>query len=195
MSPPTTQTTSMNDLVSRTLIACAAFVLIAGPAPQVLAQNTGEASPSAQRASLLQIIQQTDSVATFLSTLRASGLTELMKRKGPFTVFVPTEAAFAALPERTFSPLLRPENRAQLRSLLKYHIVEGRLTTEDLRGRSALKTLQGAKIGVDSTQTALILRDGAKATVRPLDRPASNGILHVIDTVLMPPETTAANDK
>lgn len=185
----------MHDFFSRTLIACAILILLTGPAAQGQAQNTGEAPPSAKRASLLQTIQQTDSLATFVSTLRLSGLVDLMKREGPFTVFAPTEAAFAALPERTFAPLLRPENRTQLRALLKYHVVEGRFTAEDLRGQAALKTLQGAKIGVDSTQTALIVRDGAEASVITHDLPASNGILHVIDTVLLPPETTAINAK
>lgn len=185
----------MHDLFSRTLIACAVLMLVAGSAAPVQAQNTGTPAPSAQRASLLQVIQQTDSLATFLSTLRVSGLTELMKQDGPFTVFAPTEAAFAALPKSTFAPLLRPENQSQLRALLRYHIVEGRLTAEDLDGHAALKTLQGAKIGVDTTQAAVTLMNGTKATVTTVDLPASNGILHVIDAVLMPPEKTAANDR
>jgi Secreted and surface protein containing fasciclin-like repeats len=185
----------MHDLVSRTLIACAVLTLTAGPATPAQTQNAGTPDSSAQRASLLQTIQQTDSLATFLSTLRVSGLTELMKRDGPFTVFAPTEAAFAALPKSTFAPLLRPENRAQLRALLRYHVVEGRFTAEALQDRPALETLQGATVGVDTSQAALILRDGRSATITTHDLPASNGILHVIDTVLTPPKTTADHDQ
>jgi uncharacterized surface protein with fasciclin (FAS1) repeats len=185
----------MHDLFSRPLIACAALLLVAGLAAPVQAQRTDAPAPSAQRPSLLQVIKQTDSLATFLSTLRVSGLTKLMKRDGPVTVFAPTEAAFAALPKSTFAPLLRPENRSQLRALLQYHIVEGRLTAEDLDGRATLKTLQGAKIGVDTTQAAVTLTNGTEATVTTVDLPASNGLLHIIDAVLMPPEKTAANDR
>jgi uncharacterized surface protein with fasciclin (FAS1) repeats len=128
-----------------------------------------------------------------VSTLRAAGLTDLLKRDGPFTVFAPTEAAFAALPESTFAPLLRPENQAGLRALLTYHVVEDRLTAQALYGRAALKTLQGAKIGVDTTTTPPTLLGGdAEATITTTDLPASNGVIHVIDAVLTPPEKTAA---
>ena len=182
----------MHDLLLRTLIACATFILTVGPVAPAQAQSGSEPS-SAQHTSLFQVIQQTDSLATFSSTLRVAGLAGLMKRDGPFTVFAPTEAAFESLPESTFAPLLRPENRAQLRALLKYHIVEGRLTAADLNGPRAFKTLQGAKIGVDSTQAAVTLTDGTNATVTTIDLPAANGVLHLIDAVLIPPEKTAAN--
>ena len=165
------------------------------PSARVHAQPAGQTAAAAQQVPLFQTLRQTDSLSTFVSTLRAAGLTDLLKRDGPFTVFAPTEAAFAALPERTFAPLLRPENRSALRALLRYHIVEGRLTAETLRSRAALKTLQGANLGVDSTQTPITLMDGTEATITTTDLPASNGVLHIIDAVLLPPKKTATKPK
>jgi uncharacterized surface protein with fasciclin (FAS1) repeats len=181
---------------SRILIIVGLIVFLSvRPSAPVHAQNAGQTTASAQQEPLFQTLQQTDSLATFVSTLRAAGLTGLLKRDGPFTVFAPTEAAFAALPERTFAPLLRPENQSALRALLRYHIVEGRLTAEALRSRAALKTLQGANLGVDSTQTPITLMDGTEATITTTDLPASNGVLHVIDAVLLPPKKTATKPK
>jgi uncharacterized surface protein with fasciclin (FAS1) repeats len=186
----------MHDPRFRPLLIVGLIVLLGLlPSAPGHAQETGGATASPQRAPLFQTLQQTDSLATFVSTLRAAGLTGLLKQEGPFTVFAPTEAAFAALPESTFAPLLRPENRSALRALLRYHIVEGRLTAEALRSRAALKTLQGANLGVDSTETPIRLRDGTEATVTTTNLPASNGVLHVIDAVLLPPKTTAARQQ
>jgi uncharacterized surface protein with fasciclin (FAS1) repeats len=182
----------MLNFSARSLLACAAFALLALPAAPTHAQDADD--PTAP-GSLFEVVQQTDSLATFVSTLRAAGLTDLLEEDGPFTVFAPTEAAFAALPESTFAPLLRPENRSSLRALLTYHVVEGRLMVADLRSRTTLKTLQGGQIGVDSTRTPITLRDGTEATVTTTNLPASNGVLHVIDTVLLPPQKTAAMDR
>lgn len=183
----------MHDPSPRLFIACT--VLVALLTAPVHAQGTEEPTPPGQSPSLFPTLQQTDSLKTFVSTLRAAGLTDLLRQDGPFTVLAPTESAFAALPEDTFAPLLRPENQSALRALLKYHIVEGRITAADLRDRAALKTLQGSKIGVDTTATPVTLLDGTEATITTTNLPASNGVLHVIDTVLRPPETTAAKQK
>jgi uncharacterized surface protein with fasciclin (FAS1) repeats len=185
----------MHDFLTRTLIVGAVATLLLFSAAPAYAQDAGQRPSPRERPSLFQTLQQTDSLATFVSTLRAAGLTDLLKRDGPFTVFAPTEAAFAALPESTFAPLLRRENRTELRALLKYHLVEGRLTAQDLYDRAALKTLQGANLGVDSTQTPVTLTNGTEATITTTDLPAANGVVHVIDTVLIPPEKTAAKQK
>ena len=186
----------MHTFSTRSLIVCAVAGLLAFSTAPSHAQDTSDAASSPQSTSLFETIQQTDSLATFVSTLRAAGLTRMLKQQdGPFTVFAPTEAAFAALPESTFAPLLRPENRPALQALLKYHVVEGRITADTLQSRATLKTLQGATIGVDSTRTPITLTDGSVATVTTTDLPASNGVLHVIDTVLLPPKKTAANEK
>jgi uncharacterized surface protein with fasciclin (FAS1) repeats len=123
---------------------------------------------------------------TLVAAVQAAGLVPTLSGPGPFTVFAPTDAAFAKLPAGTVDTLLRPENRAQLTAILTYHVVPGRVLAADLAGRTAAPaTVQGATVAVDG-------RMGVKvnnATVTTADVMASNGVIHVIDTVLMPPTT------
>ncbi len=120
---------------------------------------------------------------TLVAAVQAAGLVETLQGEGPFTVFAPTDAAFAKLPEGTVESLLKPENKDQLVAILTYHVVPGKVTSADIAGKKLdADTVEGQAIAIDAT-------DGVKvndATVVGADVMASNGVIHVIDTVLLP---------
>jgi uncharacterized surface protein with fasciclin (FAS1) repeats len=121
---------------------------------------------------------------TLATALEAAGLIDALKGSGPFTVFAPTDEAFAKLPAGTVETLLKPENKEKLKAVLLYHVVPGNVTADQvtkLNGRS-VKTLQGSSVKVRTGQGVRV--DDAKVT--QTDVKASNGVIHVIDTVLMP---------
>lgn len=121
---------------------------------------------------------------TLAAALEAAGLIDALKGNGPFTVFAPTDEAFAKLPAGTVETLLKPENKEKLKAVLLYHVVSGNVTADQvtkLNGRS-VKTLQGSSIKVKTSHGVQV--DNAKVT--QTDVQASNGVIHVIDTVLMP---------
>ncbi|MDR5653945.1 fasciclin domain-containing protein [Ruixingdingia sedimenti] len=120
---------------------------------------------------------------TLVAAVQAAGLVDTLKGEGPFTVFAPTDAAFAALPEGTVDTLLMPENRDQLVSILTYHVVPGAVMSSDLTEGMTAATVQGGDV-------TFTLDGGAKvndANITAADIAASNGVIHVIDTVIMPP--------
>jgi uncharacterized surface protein with fasciclin (FAS1) repeats len=122
---------------------------------------------------------------TLVAAVKAAGLTETLKGSGPFTVFAPTDAAFAKLPKGTVENLLKPENKAKLVSILTYHVVSGKVLSKDIAGKATTaKSVEGAEITVDATKGGVKV-DNAK--VVKADIAASNGVIHVIDTVIMPP--------
>jgi uncharacterized surface protein with fasciclin (FAS1) repeats len=138
---------------------------------------------------IVDVATAAGSFQTLLAAATAAGLVDTLKSPGPFTVFAPTNAAFAALPAGTVESLLRPENREQLRAILLYHVVPGRIAAADLAGKTAAPvTAQGAILAVDG-RTGVQVND---ARVITADVAASNGVIHVIDRVLMPPTRTAA---
>ncbi len=120
---------------------------------------------------------------TLAAALEAAGLVETLKGEGPFTVFAPTDAAFEKLPAGAVENLLKPENKDQLIAVLTYHVVPGKVMSADIAGQTLeVATVEGSTISVDAT-------DGVKvdeATVTKADIKASNGVIHVIDTVVMP---------
>ena len=116
--------------------------------------------------------------------MQAAGLVDTLKGPGPFTVFAPTDAAFAALPAGTVETLLKPENKARLVAVLTYHIVPGKIMSKDLAGKiSNPKTVEGQTLAVDGTGATVKVN---QATVTKADIVADNGVIHVIDTVLLP---------
>lgn len=120
---------------------------------------------------------------TLVAAVQAAGLVDTLKGEGPFTVFAPTDAAFAALPEGTVDTLLKPENKDQLVSILTYHVVPSAVMSSDLTEGMTAATVQGANV-------TFTLDGGAKvnsANITTADIAASNGVIHVIDTVIMPP--------
>ena len=124
------------------------------------------------------------SFKTLAAALQAAGLVETLKGKGPFTVFAPTDAAFAKLPAGTVENLLKPENRDKLRSLLTYHVVAGKVTAADVMKMKSGKTVNGATVKISVNGDTVMVNDAKVVTA---DVAASNGVIHVIDTVIMPP--------
>lgn len=126
------------------------------------------------------------SFQTLIAAVEAAGLVDTLKGEGPFTVFAPTDEAFAALPEGTVDNLLLPENRDQLVAVLTYHVIPGSVTSTDIAGQElSPETVQGATLDVDATGSIVTVND---ASVVQADIDASNGVIHVIDTVLLPPQ-------
>ena len=123
------------------------------------------------------------SFKTLAAALQAAGLVETLKGDGPFTVFAPTDAAFAKLPAGTVENLLKPENRDKLRAILTYHVVAGKVTAADVMKMKSGKTVQGSSVKIAVTDGKVMVD---KATVAKADVMASNGVIHVIDSVLMP---------
>ena len=121
---------------------------------------------------------------TLVAAVKAAGLVETLKGAGPFTVFAPTDEAFAKLPKGTVEDLLKPENKAKLVSILTYHVVSGKVMSKDLAGKTMkAKSVQGAEISIDATKDVMI----DKAKVVTADIEASNGVIHIIDAVIIPP--------
>ncbi|SEH13116.1 Uncaracterized surface protein containing fasciclin (FAS1) repeats [Sphingopyxis sp. YR583] len=132
---------------------------------------------------------------TLVAAVKAAGLVDTLASAGPFTVFAPTNAAFSKLPAGTVDTLLKPENKTALTAVLTYHVVPGRLTATDLAaqaraggGKAVLTTVQGTKLTAWEKDGAWYVSDtkGNKAKIGPADVMQSNGVIHVIDTVLMP---------
>lgn len=120
---------------------------------------------------------------TLIAAAKAAGLVETLKGPGPYTVFAPTDEAFAKLPKGTVEDLLKPENKAKLAAILTYHVLPGKVMAADIAGKKAnVKTVQGSELAVDATTGVKV----NEATVTTADVAASNGVIHIIDTVVMP---------
>jgi transforming growth factor-beta-induced protein len=120
---------------------------------------------------------------TLLAAVKAAGLAEVLSGEGPFTVFAPTDEAFAKLPKGTIEDLLKPENKDQLVAILKYHVVAGRVYSPDAVSAGNAETLQGSSIKIAVNGKSAMVNN-AKLVLTDLD--ASNGVIHVVDTVLLP---------
>lgn len=123
------------------------------------------------------------SFTTLVAAVQAAGLVDVLKGDGPFTVFAPTDEAFAALPEGTVENLLKPENKDQLVAVLTYHVVPGKVMSTDLSNNMMAATVQGAEVTIMTDGGVTV--DGA--SVVQADIGASNGVIHVIDAVILPP--------
>ncbi len=132
---------------------------------------------------------------TLVAAVKAAGLVETLSGPGPFTVFAPTNEAFDALPNGTVETLLKPENKAQLTTVLTYHVISGRLSSSDLmhmikdgNGSATLTTVQGEKLMITQNGKSIMVKDenGGTAKVTIADVNQSNGVIHVVDKVLLP---------
>lgn len=125
---------------------------------------------------------------TLVAAVKAAGLVDTLEGKGPFTVFAPTNEAFAKLPAGTVDTLVKPENKATLTKILTYHVVPGKLSAADLTDGKKLKTVEGDELTVKTSGSSVMLVDakGGSSTVTIPDVNQSNGVIHVVDTVLMP---------
>ena len=120
---------------------------------------------------------------TLVAAVKAAGLVDTLKSDGPFTVFAPTDEAFAALPSGTVENLLKPENKDTLVKILTYHVVAGKVMSADIAGKAlSPETVEGSTVDINATNGVMI--DGANVTTADIE--ASNGVIHVIDKVIMP---------
>jgi uncharacterized surface protein with fasciclin (FAS1) repeats len=166
------------------LFAVAAAGLVATPAVH--------AQPAAD---IVDTAASSADFSTLVAAVKAAGLVETLKGKGPFTVFAPTNAAFGKLPAGTVETLLKPENKEKLAGILTYHVVPGKLMASDVvaaikagGGKAEVKTVQGGTLTASMMGNVVMLRDakGGMSHVRTADLNTSNGVIHVIDTVVMP---------
>src|SRR3954469_1474021 len=125
---------------------------------------------------------------TLVAAVKAAGLVETLESKGPFTVFAPTNTAFGKLPAGTVETLVKPENKATLTKILTYHVVPGKLTASDLKDGMKLKTAEGEELSVKHQDGKVWIVDakGGSSMVTISNVNQSNGVIHVVDTVLMP---------
>jgi uncharacterized surface protein with fasciclin (FAS1) repeats len=132
---------------------------------------------------IIDTAKSTGKFKTLTAALDAAGKTEMLKEKGPYTVFAPSDDAFDKLPKGTVEDLLKPENKAKLGKILAYHVVEGKVMAGDVKTMMA-KTANGAELDIKVKGDKVMVND---AKVVKADVAASNGVIHVIDKVLMPP--------
>jgi uncharacterized surface protein with fasciclin (FAS1) repeats len=144
---------------------------------------------------IVDFAAETPDFSTLVTAVKAANLVDTLKGPGPFTVFAPTNDAFGKLPAGTVGNLVKPENQDTLSKILTYHVVAGRITSKQLiglikkgHGKTAVKTVEGATLTASLLQKKVILTDekGGTATLTKADIVLKNGVIHVIDTVLMP---------
>jgi uncharacterized surface protein with fasciclin (FAS1) repeats len=155
----------------RTFLSLSTAALIAGPA---LADGHAR--------DIVDTAVAAGDFSTLVAAVQAAGLVETLKGEGPFTVFAPTDAAFAALPEGMVDELLKPENKDRLTAILTYHLVPGAVMSGDLSDGMMVATAQGSEVTI--TTMGGVKVEGANVVAA--DIPASNGVIHVIDAVIMP---------
>ena len=170
------------------LVATALVLLAAGP---VAAQDY---SASEEQPDIVDTAVEADGFDTLVQALKAADLVGALKGDGPFTVFAPTDEAFAALPDGQLQSLLKEENKAQLQAILQYHVVSGKAMASDVTGLDAAPTLEGRSVQFQVDDGTVKVMGQNVATVAQADIEASNGVIHVIDTVLLPPEESAEGD-
>ena len=127
-----------------------------------------------------------EAFSTLVAAVKAAGLVDTLKGKGPFTVFAPTNEAFDKLPKGTVESLLKPENKAKLVAILTYHVVAGNVKAADVVKLDKAKTVNGADVSIEVKDGKVMLN--GKSTVTKTDIAAANGVIHVIDSVILPPE-------
>lgn len=142
-----------------------------------------QADHHGMKADIVDTADEAGQFETLVAAVKAANLVETLKGEGPFTVFAPTDEAFAALPEGTVDDLLKPENRDTLTAVLTYHVVPGKVMAEDAMAADSATTVQGQDISITTMDGRVMVND---ATVIQPDIEASNGVIHVIDGVLMP---------
>ena len=184
------------------LRSAAAAILALGPVAAVPASAqmaertvTVGGAPMYPSRTIVQNAVNSKDHTTLVAAVKAAGLVDTLQQPGPFTVFAPTNAAFGKLPKGTVDTLLKPENKSKLTGVLTYHVVPGRMTAQNLmtaveqgRGRAMLKTAEGETLTVTRKGKNLMVTDGKGRTARVTipDVLQSNGVIHVVDSVLLP---------
>jgi len=176
-----------------TAVAVAALSFAAVMAAPALAQMkeqtvTVGGAPMYPSKNIIQNAVNSKDHTTLVAAVKAAGLVETLEGKGPFTVFAPTNAAFGKLPAGTVETLVKPENKATLTKILTYHVVPGKLAAADLKDGMKLKTAEGEQLSVKLQDGKVWIVDakGGRSLVTISNVNQSNGVIHVVDTVLMP---------
>jgi uncharacterized surface protein with fasciclin (FAS1) repeats len=147
-------------------------------------ETMAEETPMAnENPNIVVLASQTPELSTLVQALQAADLVSALEGNGPFTVFAPTNEAFAALPAGTLENLMKPENKQQLVDILTYHVAEGNVKSGDLSNNMMVKTLNGKQLKVMLNGDQVMIND---ATVKMPDVEASNGVVHMVDKVIMP---------
>lgn len=171
----------------KTLFAASLATIVVAGTLLPLSGASASAAVAAEQAGAQDIVDTAVGAGQFktlVAAVQAAGLVDTLKGEGPFTVFAPTDAAFAALPEGTVASLLEPQNKAKLVQILTYHVVPGKVMSGDLAGKALdADTAAGVKLAVDATGDGVKVGGGQ---VIAADIETSNGVIHVIDTVLLP---------
>ncbi|MBS3806200.1 MAG: fasciclin domain-containing protein [Bacteroidales bacterium] len=142
-------------------------------------------SYSSKTQNIVDLAGSSDDLSTLVAAVKAGDLVKTLQGDGPFTVFAPTNAAFEALPKGTLESLLKPENKDKLVQILTYHVVAGKVKSTDLQDGMMAETVQGKKIKIKISGSKVNINEASVATA---DLMASNGVVHVIDKVILPPE-------
>jgi uncharacterized surface protein with fasciclin (FAS1) repeats len=168
--------------VGLVIVLLITMVLFASGCSQKAPDNMKNETEKMPDKNIVQTAEDAGSFTTLITAIKAAGLEETLSGKGPFTVFAPTDEAFAALPNGTLDSLL--QNKTALTKVLTYHVASGNYTASDIVGMKSIKTLEGSDLQVNTV-------DGVKvgdANVTTADIETSNGVIHVIDKVQIPPE-------
>lgn len=179
------ETTTMNTVL-RTFVLVPSLLAALAVAACGGAQNDVQATTPTNAQAQSDIVDTAAAAGSFktlVAAVKAADLVDTLKGPGPFTVFAPTDEAFAKLPAGTLESLLKPENKAKLQSILTYHVVAGRVGSDQVVHMTSAKTVQGKDLKI-SQNAGTVMVDGAK--VVKTDIACSNGVIHVIDAVLMP---------
>ena len=150
-----------------------------------IAMTLAVVSLPAKAADIVDTAVNAGQFKTLVAAVTAAGLVDTLKGTGPFTVFAPTDEAFAKLPEGTVESLLKPENKSKLVAILTYHVLPGKVMSGDIAGKKlSVATVQGGQVSVNA-MSGVMIND---ANVVTADIAASNGVIHVIDKVILPPQ-------
>lgn len=183
----------VNSVSRLSLIAVLSAATISVAAPDAMAETKAEgasAQAAGQRQDIVDTAVAAGSFKTLVAAVKAAGLVEALKAPGPLTVFAPTDEAFAKLPPGTVEALLKPENKAKLAAILTYHVVPGKVTAAEVVKLKSAKTLMGQEAAIATSGGVTI--DGAKVT--KTDIVTSNGVIHVIDSVILPKDIVQVAD-
>ncbi len=175
--------------MQKSIIILALALLVLGGSPFALAQNAGSRPASGQKiasraaGNLAQLVASDPQFSKLRAALEAADLTAVLESPGPFTVFVPTDEAFGKMNEADLAELMKPDNKDRLLSVLRYHIVPGRVTAAQLQNTRVLKTVETAQLSVVKVNNRVRVNGGE---IRQPGMQASNGVIYVIDKVLIP---------
>jgi uncharacterized surface protein with fasciclin (FAS1) repeats len=159
----------------------------AAEAAEEPAQETAEAEPTGEPATIVEVAAGNEDFSTLVAAVEAAGLVETLSGPGPFTVFAPTNEAFEALPEGVLDALLLPENQPTLTKILTFHVLPDEVTSDEITD-GEVETVEGQSVTLSTAEGVTV----NEATVIIPDVPASNGVIHAIDAVLIPPDVDPA---